>query len=176
MSLSYARRILSALLEAALVAFPSSLRTAALLWQQRTDQPLTAEVLAARLADALTAEGATITNRDGAYFEFRCSALAGFTRRGIPQAIRSGAITVRSQEHSLAVDAEANVRVPTILAIVTAATIWPSILGAPPIGSIASFVVSGYFVTAIYLQGMARFRGYIDRVCQHIRYGIISAA
>ena len=147
-----------------------------MVWHHRTDGELSAVALSTRIADILVADGASIRNRDGPYFEFRFSPLDGLTRRGIAQVIRSGTIDVRAQEHSLAVDAQANVRVLPTITLLTAATGLPAVLGLPPIGSLAGFLVSGYFLTAFYLRSIAHFKGYLDRVCARARDGIISAA
>jgi len=158
------------------VPFPSSFRTGAVLWQHGSGERLTAEALAKHLADAFIADGAAVTNLDGPYFEFRFTAWDAWTRQGVPQIIRSGTLAVRSQEHSLAIDAQGNVRVLPIVLILGAGSVVPFLTGVPPIGSLAGLVVAGYFFTASYLQAMGRLKAYIDRACTRIRDGISSAA
>lgn len=116
------------------------------------------------LERAFAADGASVSSSDGTYFEFRRPFLRGL----VPSLVRSGAIRTGSSGDSIEVNAEATVRPAPGLLAVLAFALFPAALGAPPINSALSLLVSGGVIQFLYFKAVVGFWNYVRTLCKQI--------
>jgi len=85
-----------------------------------------------------------------------------------PSLVRGGAIRTEQTDDAVQVRAEVNVRLAPGLIAVLALTALPLILGARPMDSALSFLVSGGVIQFFYLKAVVGFWKYVGTLCKLI--------
>ena len=143
--------------------FPTSFETVVVVERQHADNESAAQI-AASLERAFVADGSAVTNSDGTYFEFRRPYFVGL----VPALVGGGTIRTEPVGNSIEVRAEVNVRLAPGLLALLALTGFPWLVGARPMDSALSFLVSGGVIQFFYLKAVTSFSRYVDAVCRRI--------
>src|SRR6185295_1435629 len=136
--------------------FPSSFETVVPL-DLRGHERLDSTKVTTLLERMLRADGAMVTNNDGTYFEFERPAI-----------VRGGAIRTEQVGKAIEVRAEVNVRLAPGLLLLVAFTVLPWIVGARPMDTALSFLVSGGVIQFFYFKAVVSFSRYVYDVCKRL--------
>ena len=143
--------------------YPSSFETVSVI-RPRAHVNLDPARVSTLLERAFTAGGSTVTNSDGTYFEFR----RPYGSARIPWLVRAGTIRTESRGDSIEVKGEALVRLgPGLLALLVF-TAFPALVGARPMDSVLSLLVSGGVIQFLYLRAVFGFSKYVAALCSQV--------
>jgi hypothetical protein len=140
--------------------FPSSFETIVPL-DLRGHERLDPTRVTTLLERTLRADGAMVSNNDGTYFEFERPAIDTL----FPALVRGGAIRTEQVGDAMEVRAEVDVRLAPGLLLLVAFTVLSSIVGARPMDTALSFLVSGGVIQFFYFKAVVSFSRYVHDVC-----------
>ena len=143
--------------------FPSSFETVVPL-DLRGHERLDSTKVTTLLERMLRADGAMVTNNDGTYFEFERPGIDTL----VPALVRGGAIRTEQVGKAIEVRAEVNVRLAPGLLLLMAFTVFPWIVGARPMDTALSFLVSGGVIQFFYFKAVVSFSRYVYDVCKRL--------